>query len=178
VIDDSSVDDPDMAQYTGRFIFYIIITALLHRIQCLCLQSQQYFALFDYNIVMIPQIKFGRFLLERGLIKEIDILNARFLQRKTNLRIGEIAMKKGWLNEDDIRKILVIQEETQESFGEIAVRERYLSEEQRQELLKEQEDTYLHFGEALVKIGAISEEKLLENLKEFNKLRLKASDSY
>lgn len=126
-------------------------------------QEQRYYICMRY-------LRLGRYLCEKGLITERDILNARLIQKKSNLRIGELARARGWLNDDDIYRILIIQEDTHEKFGEIAVKHRYLSTEQVKELLKEQEDTHIFFGEALVRIGAISEGVLIEQLKEFNKL--------
>jgi hypothetical protein len=100
----------------------------------------------------------------------MDILNARLIQKKSNLSIGELAKAMGWLDDDAINRVLIIQEDTHEKFGAIAIREKYLSEEQVKRLLKDQEDTYIFFGEALVKIGAVTEGALIEHLKEFNKL--------
>jgi hypothetical protein len=68
----------------------------------------------------------------------MDILNARFIQKKNTLKIGELTKAKGWLTEDDINRILIIQEDSYERFGEIAVREKYLSKEQVEGLLKVQ----------------------------------------
>jgi hypothetical protein len=116
-------------------------------------------------------LRLDQYLCEKGLITEIDTLNARLIQKKDNLRIGELAKARGWLDDNAIDRILIIQEDTKEKFGEIAVKEKYLSEEQVRQLLIEQEDTYIFFGEALVRIGAISEGALIEQLKEFNKLK-------
>ena len=91
---------------------------------------------------------FGHFLLQKGLITEQDMYDARFTQKKRNLRIGEIAKAKDWLSDDDIQRILIIQE-----------------------------DTYIFFGEALVLIGAITEKDLIEQLKEFNKAKFFTQDA-
>lgn len=58
---------------------------------------------------MKKYIRFGTYLCEKGLIDAIDILSARLIQIKNNLKIGELARGKGWLTKDDILKILVIQ---------------------------------------------------------------------
>ena len=137
------------------------------------------YAILLYYLTMsslLQYMKFGNYLLQKKLVNVMDILNARFLQKKNNLRIGELAKTKGWLTEDDIFKILIIQEETHEKFGEIAVREKYLKGQQVDVLLKEQEDSYIYFGEALVKTGVISEGQLIEELKEFNKMKLNMND--
>ena len=43
-------------------------------------------------------LKFGQYLLEKKLIDELDILQARFIQNKnSNLMVGELAMKKAGL---------------------------------------------------------------------------------
>lgn len=102
---------------------------------------------------------------------------ARFAQKKRNLRIGEIAKAKGWLSDDDVQRILIIQEDTMEKFGDIAVRGKYLSVEQLEELIRAQDDTYIFFGEALVLIGAITEQDLIEQLKEFNKAKFFTPDT-
>ena len=103
--------------------------------------------------------------------------DARFAQKKRNLRVGEIAKAKGWLSDDDVRRILIMQEDTLEKFGDIAVRGKYLSAEHLEELIKEQEDTYIFFGEALVLIGAITEKDLIEQLKGFNKAKFFTQDA-
>jgi hypothetical protein len=51
---------------------------------------------------MKKHLRFGRYLLEKGLIDVMDILNARLIQRNNNLMIGEVAEAKGWLTKDDI----------------------------------------------------------------------------
>ena len=86
---------------------------------------------------LLKYMKFGSYLLQKKLVDEMDILNARFLQKKNNLRIGELAKTKRWLTEDDIYKILIIQEDTHEKFGEIAIREKYLTGQHVDVLLKE-----------------------------------------
>ncbi|HYA31594.1 MAG TPA: hypothetical protein VED67_02460, partial [Thermodesulfovibrionales bacterium] len=72
-------------------------------------------------------LRFGKFLCEKGLINEIDVLNARLSQKKKNSTIGELAIARGWLSEDDISRMLIIQEDTHQKFGEIAVREKMLT---------------------------------------------------
>ena len=94
----------------------------------------------------LKYLKFGGYLLEKNLIGEMDILKARFIQKKNNLKIGELARSRGWLTEDDIQQILVIQEDTYEKFGEIASRENFLMREQIETLLKEQEDNFFGGG--------------------------------
>ncbi|MEW6584480.1 MAG: hypothetical protein AB1442_02585 [Nitrospirota bacterium] len=121
---------------------------------------------------LLKYLKFGTYLLQKELITELDIINARTLQIKNNRMIGELAKGRGWLIDDDITRILVMQEDSYEKFGQIAIKENYLTYEQVSELLKEQEDSYIYFGEALVKLGAINESQLIEELKEFNRLKL------
>jgi len=135
---------------------------------------------FYYYLSMSSEykyLKFGRFLLDKKLITATDIINARILQKSTNLRIGQLARSRGLLTGAEVEKILIIQEDTYEKFGEIAVRENYLTIEQVEALLKEQKDVYLFFGEALVQLGAISEAQLIEGLKEFNRIKLESAIS-
>lgn len=37
-------------------------------------------------------LRFGKYLCEKGLINETDVLNARLSQKKKNLKIGELAL--------------------------------------------------------------------------------------
>ena len=46
---------------------------------------------------MTKSLKFGQYLLEKKIIDEMDILKARFIQKKNNLMIGELAFKKAGL---------------------------------------------------------------------------------
>lgn len=57
-----------------------------------------------------------------GLISEMDVLKARFIQKQNNLRTGEVAKAKGLLSQKDIQRVLNIREDTPEKFGEIAER--------------------------------------------------------
>jgi hypothetical protein len=135
---------------------------------------------FYYYLYMSSEykyLKFGRFLLDKKLITATDIINARILQKRSNLLIGQLAVSKGLLSEEEAEKILVIQEDTCEKFGEIAVRENHLTIEEVEALLKEQQDRYIFFGEALVQLGAISEAQLIEGLKEFNRIKLESAMS-
>jgi hypothetical protein len=135
---------------------------------------------FYYYLSMSSEykyLKFGRFLLEKKLITATDIINARILQKNTNLRIGQLAKSKGLLTGEEVEKILILQEDTYEKFGEIAVREKYLTIEQVGALLKEQQDGYIFFGEALLQLGVISEAQLIEELKKFNQTKLESAKS-
>jgi hypothetical protein len=119
----------------------------------------------------IKYMLFGQYLLNHGLIKPGDTINARIMQLKNNRKIGDLAKGRGWLTDKEIDRILIIQEETLDKFGEIAVKEGLLTEAQIEEVLKVQKDSYLFFGKALVKLGAISEEDMKKHLKLFNKLK-------
>jgi hypothetical protein len=135
---------------------------------------------FYYYLSMSSEykyLKFGRFLLDKKLITATDVINARILQKSTNLMIGQLARSKGLLSGEAVEKILVLQEDTYEKFGEIAVRENYLTIKQVGALLKEQQDGYIFFGEALVQLGVISEAQLIEWLKEFNRIKLESATS-
>ena len=122
-------------------------------------------------------LKFGRFLLDKKRITATDVINARLLQKKTNLLIGQLAQTRGWLTEDQTEKVLIIQEDSYEKFGETAVKEGYLTEAQVEELLKTQEDSYLFFGEAMVQLEIFSTEQLIEELKEFNRMKIESASS-
>jgi hypothetical protein len=135
---------------------------------------------FYYYLYMSSEykyLKFGRFLLDKKLITATDVINARILQKSTNIRIGQLARSKGLLTGEEVEKILIIQEDTYEKFGEIAVRENYLTIDQVAMLLKEQQDGYIFFGEALVQLGVISEAQLIAGLKEFNRIKLESATS-
>jgi hypothetical protein len=135
---------------------------------------------FYYYLSMSSEykyLKFGRFLLDKKLITETDVINARILQKSSNLRIGQLARSKGLLAGEEVEKILILQEDTYEKFGEIAVRENYLTIEQVGALLKEQQDGYIFFGEALVQLGIIAEAQLIEELKEFNQIKIGSATS-
>lgn len=79
---------------------------------------------------MSKHFRFGKYLLDKGLITTDAIINARLLQRRNNRMIGELARDKGWLTEDQILRVLILQEERFDKFGEIAGREKYLTKEQ------------------------------------------------
>jgi hypothetical protein len=114
---------------------------------------------------------FGRFLRQKGLITEQDIVNARLMQRRQNLMIGELARRKGWITEEDIERVLVFQEENPIPFGELAMEHEYMHKSQVDEILRDIEANHVFFGEALVSLGALSKKDMLENLAIFVRLR-------
>jgi hypothetical protein len=141
----------------------------LHLIFCYNEKYGNYCCSVGIWIIVIKHYRFGKYLVDNGLITTVDVINARLLQRRNNRMIGELAKLKGWLTDDHIFRILIIQEETCEKFGEIAIKEKYLTEEQIDLLLREQSDSYMFFGEALVKTGVISDQEVKDQLREYNR---------
>lgn len=53
--------------------------------------------------------RFGRILIKRGVIKERDLHEALFEQKKTGMRVGDILAKKGLVSEELIRETIISQ---------------------------------------------------------------------
>ncbi len=112
---------------------------------------------------------FGQFLVEKGAITRLALLQAIDLQDKTNLKFGELVVEMGLMSTVDVAKIHQAQRTQDLHFGDMAVKLGILDDKQVEMVLTRQRNCHLYIGEALVKVGALNEPKLKSYLQEFKK---------
>lgn len=110
---------------------------------------------------------FGQFLVEKGAVSRMDLLQAIDLQEKTNLKFGEMVVKMGLMTNADVERVHYEQRNEDLHFGDMAVKLGIITEAQVQQVLTHQRNNHLYIGEALVQIGVITQEKLGELLEAF-----------
>ncbi len=115
---------------------------------------------------MIPKF-FGQYLLERGIVKREQLIEAIKYQEEIKQKLGEVALEKGYLTEAQIKKIHNEQKTTDLMFGELAVKLGFLNENQLDELITIQKNNHIFLGEALVKKGFVSQKTIDNQLDKF-----------
>jgi CheY-like chemotaxis protein/CheY-specific phosphatase CheX len=115
---------------------------------------------------MIPKF-FGQYLLERGIVKREQLIEAIKYQEDIKQKLGEVALEKGYLTEAQIKKIHNEQKTTDLMFGELAVKLGFLDENQLDELITIQKNNHIFLGEALVKKGFVSQKTIDNQLEKF-----------
>jgi CheY-specific phosphatase CheX len=115
---------------------------------------------------------FGQFLVEKGAVTRLALLQAIDLQEKTNLKFGEMVLEMGLMTTADIARVHLAQRSEDLHFGDMTVKLGILTEDQVEQVLTRQRNNHLYIGEALVKVGALSGTELENYLKEFKQDQL------
>lgn len=110
---------------------------------------------------------FGMFLVERGIIKREQLLEAIEEQKRVNLKLGEHAVRLGYLTPTQVEEIRKLQKREEIKFGEAAVRLGYLTPEQIETILTIQKSSHKLLGDILVEKGFITRDVLERELKLF-----------
>lgn len=110
---------------------------------------------------------FGQFLVEKGAVTRMDLLQAIDLQEKTNLKFGEMVVEMGLMTAADVTRVHMAQRGEDLHFGDMAVKLGIISEAQVQQVLTHQRNSHLYIGEALVQIGVLSKQQLADSLIQF-----------
>jgi len=111
---------------------------------------------------------FGQFLFEKRRLSRRQLMDALYLQERTNKPLGLMALELGFLNHEEVQQILELQKEQDETFGNIALSLGLMTREQLGVLLQAQNEHHLLLGEALVQQGLLDYEELTELLHEFH----------
>ncbi|MEH6442444.1 MAG: chemotaxis protein CheX [Oceanospirillaceae bacterium] len=114
---------------------------------------------------------FGQYLLEEGVINEIQLLATTNLQKASYLSLGQIAIGKGYLTEEEALKINLEQQRTDQRYGALAISMGCLNTEQLSELFITQQNLRKFFGELLVDQKILSKTVLLEHLEAHAELK-------
>lgn len=110
---------------------------------------------------------FGQFLVEKGAVTRMELLQSIDLQEKTNLKFGEMVVEMGLMTSSDVERVHQAQRSEDLHFGDMAVKLGVISEDQVQQVLTRQRNNHLYIGEALIKVGALTEQQLESFLKDF-----------
>ncbi len=113
---------------------------------------------------------FGQFLFEKRRLSRRQLMDALYLQERTNKPLGLISMELGFLNHEEVSQILALQKEQDETFGNIAMSLGLLGRDQLTALLQAQSEHHLLLGEALVQQGLLDYQELTELLQEFHQV--------
>ncbi len=118
----------------------------------------------------------GEFLLEKGLVKEEELVAALDDQQQNKMPMGQMAVQKGFLDSKSLFKVLTEQRKKlrdANDFGAIAVEMGLLNPKQIEELVESQSTTNELLGNLLVGKGILPREKLVEVLREYNSVNAK-----
>jgi CheY-specific phosphatase CheX len=107
---------------------------------------------------------FGQFLLEKGLLRSEQLLQALEIQRRCNPMLGEIAASMGLISTGQAQRINELQRREDRRFGDIAQSLGLLDSAQVDQLLTVQKSRRKLFGEILVEQGMIDAERLQAEL--------------
>lgn len=128
----------------------------------------------------LPQkIFFGQYLVQRGMISQVQLQEALALQERRNQLVGTLAAARGYMREEQIRETIRRQKTLDLPFGTVAARLGFLSPRQLDDLLFTQNVHTTHVGEALMELGHLSNEAFSRMLQDYNqdeKLRLQEID--
>ena len=113
------------------------------------------------------RMRFGEYLMERGLLTSDQVESVLEAQGRTNVWFGTLAYLLDYLDFDDIAEILAVQQRDGGRFGEIAARLGMLDGVQIERILALQEQKRVRFGEMAVALQVLSRERLAALLEEF-----------
>jgi hypothetical protein len=122
-------------------------------------------------------MKFGEFLVGKGVLKSKDIEQILKIQEKTNVWFGTLAYVLGYINIEQVTQIQLKDGGDPRFFAETAVKLGFLTPQQVNKVLQLQNEKYLKFGEVAVALRRITAEQLRVFLEEFSGLPGDKSDS-
>lgn len=95
---------------------------------------------------------FGKYLVERGVITEQQLLEALDAQRSLRPSIGRLAFELGVLDLDQVVTVMEAQAKSPLRFCALAVELGLMTPEQREALLAEQEQRRVPLGQVLARL--------------------------
>lgn len=112
---------------------------------------------------------FGKYLVEKEIIKDADYITAIEKQLSIRVKLGTIAIAEGLLTEDEVETINKLQMQFDKRFGDIAIEKGLLSESEISGLLEKQGNPYMQFIQALTETTGLSPAVLDKTLVSFQK---------
>jgi len=110
---------------------------------------------------------FGRFLVQEGIINEVQLEDALVCQAEINHRLGDFALARGFLSQEQVERIFDEQRTVDLPFGEMAVRLGFMTRENLAELLFAQQVHCARLGEVLIMLEAVTVEQYSRFMNEF-----------
>lgn len=118
--------------------------------------------------------RFGKFLVDEGIVQVEDVMQALTIQRERGESFGRICMRLGKLSVAQVFEVLNLQAEApKDMFGELCVEMGYLTADDVSEVLLSQQVSRPPIGEILVEIGSMDAETLDEAVASFDALQRK-----
>ncbi len=115
---------------------------------------------------------FGQYLLSKGVIDRVALIDAIDRQRKTNVSLTELAIRHGRLNSRQEASVLTRYRMTDADLDELCLE--YMDREQLEELKAIQRSDWMRIGAALVAGGYLTREQVEERLVDFQKIQHEA----
>lgn len=112
---------------------------------------------------------FGKYLVEKEIIKETDYKAAIEKQLSVRVKLGTIAIADGLLTEDEVDSINKLQMQFDKRFGDIALEKGLLTAAEIDTLLEKQGNPYMQFIQALTECTKLSPAVLEKTLASFQK---------
>ncbi|MBR4184074.1 MAG: response regulator [Lachnospiraceae bacterium] len=112
---------------------------------------------------------FGRYLVEKSVIKEDAYRMILDKQLSVRVKLGTIAVADGLLTEEQVEEINSLQRQLDKRFGDIAIEKGLLTQDQMEGLLSKQGDSYMQFVQLLTETTGLNTKDVDMLLKAFQK---------
>ncbi|MCR4947431.1 MAG: chemotaxis protein CheY, partial [Lachnospiraceae bacterium] len=112
---------------------------------------------------------FGRYLVEKSVIKENAYRMILDKQLSVRVKLGTIAVADGLLTEEQVEEINSLQRQLDKRFGDIAIEKGLLTQDQMEGLLSKQGDSYMQFVQLLTETTGLNTKDVDMLLKAFQK---------
>ncbi|MEO5358679.1 MAG: cyclic nucleotide-binding domain-containing protein [Nitrospirae bacterium YQR-1] len=119
---------------------------------------------------MGKELFLGKYLIDKGLLAEADVVEALEVQRKESLAFEKVTLELELLTMKEVFQILTYQADSDLTFAEVALKKKYLTPEQVVRINNFIIDTRPFLGKILVNAGKLTHEKLEEVLALFEKV--------
>lgn len=113
---------------------------------------------------------FGKHLIDKALVTELDVLEALELQRGKSQTFEKAALKLGIMNPNQVFKVLTYQADSDLGFEEIALKLGLISGEQADRIISHIENKKPFLGLTLVKLGKLPMQAMEKELDEFEQI--------
>ena len=110
---------------------------------------------------------FGKYLVDQGLLREADLIDALDRQATQRVTIGRLAYQLGLMTLDQVVKVLDAQKKNPRRFVALAVELGFLTAEQLETLVESQRDARVPLGQIIASLGFVPPEKIAEALERY-----------
>ncbi|MBF0345885.1 MAG: cyclic nucleotide-binding domain-containing protein [Nitrospirae bacterium] len=113
---------------------------------------------------------FGKYLIDRELVKVEDVLEALQYQKKKVQPFEKVAIELGFLDMKQVFQILTYQADSDFTFEEMALKKKFMTQEQVDRVKNYIEDQKPFIGNTLVMLSKISEDVMKHELETYEKV--------